>query len=173
MYLSLGILCVQWVAIAELMNECVPSPRLDLGAACVYGTQCDSDFCCPNLRICMVDSSTGISTAIMKERNTPAHYEIIRYGACAPTEISLTCAQLEDGTAVDGEYDPTQCNCNEEYVAMYMNETWVDESQCKYEVGMMGFCIFILLLLLLIAMCCFYFRHKKARVHNEEAVLKY
>lgn len=41
-------------------NYCAAS--LAIGEPCVYASQCSSGFCCPNMRMCMADASTSVSS---------------------------------------------------------------------------------------------------------------
>jgi len=113
-------------ALGAPLANCVPSPLFADGKACLYGTHCESKFCCPFNKMCMKDSSTSVPDAEMKAQNSDAVYTIMSgsgFVCDAPTTYACVCDE-ESGEPFE-EWDPSQCNCKEDFMEMYEAETWV------------------------------------------------
>lgn len=114
-------------ALGAALTNCVPSPLFANGKACLYGTHCESTFCCPFNKMCMEDSSTSVADADIKAQNSDEIYAIMTSGGdfvCdAPTTYECVCDE-KSGEPFE-EWDPSECKCKDEFMEMYEGETWV------------------------------------------------
>lgn len=113
----------------ELPSSCTPSTPLPVGSLCAYGHQCESSFCCPRMKCCLADSSSGISSADLQvEESMKASITEIVFtggGTCAdPWSNVQKCLQTSAGQPLSG-WDQSQCGCKEEYMSRYREGTWV------------------------------------------------
>jgi len=141
-----------WIVVGMIVvngvprNMCIPDPKLEIGQACVYSNQCISAFCSPYKKICMVDSSTPVSSNVMKAKNPEAIYRILSGDMCGPdgswdeaTMNMCMCNEADNGNPFE-EWDQAACGCGDEYLKMYYAETWVAcvVCTCKDGTGAIG-----------------------------------
>eukprot|EP00927_Polykrikos_kofoidii_P056937 TRINITY_DN51037_c0_g1_i1.p1 TRINITY_DN51037_c0_g1~~TRINITY_DN51037_c0_g1_i1.p1 ORF type:complete len:364 (-),score=44.28 TRINITY_DN51037_c0_g1_i1:443-1534(-) len=113
---------------SEFPSSCAPSPLVPVGGTCVYGYQCASKFCCPRLRLCVVDSSTTFSTREINVKPDMKQTVVDLVGGDGTCKDSFSqsnaCMQTNEGKPLS-TWDQTKCGCKAEYMSMYNAGTWV------------------------------------------------
>lgn len=103
----------------SLPSACTPNSPLPTGSLCVYGYQCASKFCCPRLKVCLVDAKTGISTSDIKVKDPEKRKDIVSAitsgGTCKDYKTNFeSCVQDQDGQPLD-TWDQSVCGCTDLY----------------------------------------------------------
>ena len=113
---------------AALPSACFPSVPLPHGGLCVYGYQCASKFCCPQLKVCLRDSSASVGTDQIKVKadQRQSIIDIVFRGTCSNSfgANGAKCMQTPDGQPLS-TWDQTVCGCHADYMTRYQAGTWV------------------------------------------------
>jgi len=108
---------------ASYPHNCVPNPLAARGGPCVYGYQCATGFCCPNLKICLTDSTDGGALPLSPDWVK----DIVSGGGACPQGLNDDrCKNYEDGEPT-ADFDQTVCGCSADYMGHFNAETW---AQC-------------------------------------------
>jgi len=129
-------------ASGPLPSACTPDLILPVGSLCVYGYQCASSFCCPRRKVCLESSASLINSSdtMNLTNDTKALVDSIVFtggSTCSdPWSMSHKCTQNEVGQPFS-TWDQLQCGCKPEYMARYLDGTWVTLNRgvtCEVEV---------------------------------------
>jgi hypothetical protein len=120
--------------LSDLPQSCTPSTLRARGESCVHGYQCTSGFCCPDLRICLVNSVDGITKDEIVGTDTLA---VLEDAGCFDTTSAgkvcsdtsgakqNKCKNMDDGTPRIIDWDQSVCGCSTMYMQKYNSATWV------------------------------------------------
>lgn len=93
--------------------------KVPRGGKCTLGYQCESNFCCPYLRLCLTDPHDHL-----KDEDLPADYPKSLFTTCSNDNFAA-CAYYDDGTAPQN-LNFENCGCDEWFLTQWRENQWVN-----------------------------------------------